>query len=628
MADAINPQPNEADAALDAELHQQSHEAQVGRGRVPRKLKATSLRSKANSPMKIQKLHDAFHVAMHEALRKAHATSKLVRERAQEMLQQISRAQQAIPDLLTQVPEGLRPIFTALLEILTSIRGSVETQLQRGSRQARLISSMGGSFVAAGNNIVTMRQQYGDIINQVNLLRASGEMLSRDVTSNGRSIADLVLRMDTLAESLPIRRYGSPSSPRYSPTPTASEGQGEAMEEDDTLGLTEEQRLASLDPGIQADIRAGTHPRDVTMAAPRHDAFALPGPLRNVFEEPTTQLPPDHMWLKNPLDGDWLIYNTKTLRSKTQAQFFAVQHDEHPSGSKVSVRMPQPQKFSGDNSTEDLDEALFAFENYLRGTNTHPSQWSVVAMPLLTGSALRAYTNMAQPMSVSGITPTWEEFKEVLQPFARLDKRITARQSLYSIKQTKSVSEYHQRFTLLVSRAGAPTPTEQDLLMLYWNGLSDDAKRSSKLDPLTSLFWTSFSALTKHTLNIALSNAVSGSSRDQKDTHKRRWHDKLSLRAMQTKRPRSDGYGGNGNGGGRGGRGGRTGRSGRGGRGRGRDDNDGGGWQQQRHQKKHDASHEGDPGSGDEWCNDKRHGTMRHGHKKKDCHFRKDSTTN
>ena len=135
-------------------------------------------------------------------------------------------------------------------------------------------------------------------------------------------------------------------------------------------------------------------------------------------------------------------------------------------------------------------------------------------MPLLTGAALRAYTTFAQPMSASGVVPTWEQFKIVLQPFSSPDKQITARKSLYSVKQTKSVQEYHRRFQLLVARLGTPSPTDRDLLMLYWNGLSDEARKSSPVDPITGKFWESFQALANHTLAVALAKSVSGHIND------------------------------------------------------------------------------------------------------------------
>ena len=270
---------------------------------------------------------------------------------------------------------------------------------------------------------------------------------------------------------------------------------------------------------------------------------------------------------------------------------------------------------------KDLDEALFAFENYLKGTGVHRDRWSVVAMPLLTGSALRAYTNFAQPMGASGISPTWEQFKAVLQPFARPDKQITSRQSLYSIKQTKSVTEYHQRFLLLVSRAGSPAPTDKDLLMLYWNGLSDEAQKTSIIDPTTGKFWESFTALSSHTLAVSLAKSVSGIQKDS--PLKRPWQNKLKLRAMQAthKRARSEGgRGGGGRGGGRGGRGGRNGGPGRGrgdGRGNGRTAKD---YNRQLYDGDSPAA---SAGPSDPFCNDSRHGDMKTAHRVSQCRLKK-----
>jgi len=133
-----------------------------------------------------------------------------------------------------------------------------------------------------------------------------------------------------------------------------------------------------------------------------------------------------------------------------------------------------------------------------------------VAMPLLTGTALRVYTAFAQPMQSSGVTPTWEQFRQVLQSaFVKHDKCMAARRDLYALKQTKSVAEFHQQFRLLVARAGNPAPTDTDLLMMFWNGLLPETQAGSRVDPLTGTFWTSFASLSKHALAVEMSRAVS-----------------------------------------------------------------------------------------------------------------------
>ena len=538
---------------LQAELHTQEQEQQVGKRlqRFVGKLKSTPAR-------KMQILHINLKKALLAARKKVLTT---VNASLQDLNAQIAQAEQQAPALLASVPPEYHPLIMAVLGSLAGIRAQGIAACKRADRMARAIASLAENVIVQGNNQITLRQQYASLINLMNALGGIEDQLSRDVKHHGKAIDDIfnaVRKLETMVRDLASSHGDSLNevAPLRGtvPGPLSDAAQRDDMDEDDEgVGeippLTEAQRLGTLDPGL-------TFSADGTVPGQNNPFGQLAlGNMTSLLGQPTHILPSGHVYMQDPVTLAWMVRDTTHGVNYPYKKFFAVSTDtprrdgQAVPPKQVSTRMPQPQKFSGDNPTDDLDESLFAFENYLRGTGTPRDQWPIVAMPLLTGSALRAYTNLAQPMALTGVTPSWEEFRSVLQPFARQDKQLTARQSLYSIKQTKSVAEYHQRFSLLVSRAGLPTPTDKDLLMLYWNGLTDVAKKSSPIDPITGLFWTSYSSLANHTLNIALSNSVSGFTRE---TDKRRWnHTDSKLRALKAKRNRTFGDGeGRGSGGG------------------------------------------------------------------------------
>lgn len=223
-------------------------------------------------------------------------------------------------------------------------------------------------------------------------------------------------------------------------------------------------------------------------------------------EVPTPQ--PHIVWAKDATIWAWRLWNTNKDSWCEPLLASQIPRDNHQ-GSDPQVRrdrMPQPQKFSGDQPSEDVDDALFAFENYLKGTNTPEHMWPMVAMPLLAGSAAKAFTAYAQQMQSSGQSITWTHFKEVLLPFSKPDKQLKARRQLFTIRQQGSVADFYQAFQLLLFRTGSPRPTDTDLILHYYNGLNPQAQASSRVDPTTGTFWSSFEGLTKHTLSVSLSH--------------------------------------------------------------------------------------------------------------------------
>lgn len=159
---------------------------------------------------------------------------------------------------------------------------------------------------------------------------------------------------------------------------------------------------------------------------------------------------------------------------------------------------------------------------------------------------------------------------------------------LLDIRQTSTIADYQQRFNLMLAEAGAPKPSDADLVVMFFRGLKNAAQEASKVDPVTGMFWTSFEALARHTRAIELADTV---TRPAKNPPSKPWM-KLKGARMQAKWAKvADGRGR-----GRGGSG-----RGRGGRSGGRGFGNGGG----RGTHDHEAS-----GSGQPYC--KLHGKGNH----------------
>ena len=247
-----------------------------------------------------------------------------------------------------------------------------------------------------------------------------------------------------------------------------------------------------------------------------------------------------------PADLDRLVVHVTAALANGQVG--ASPGGGHGSGGDKNPKMPQPQKFSGEDH-QDLDDALFAFETYCNWNKLPQDKWAVYCANLLTGAAAKQYTTYAQTLTGP---PTWEQFKQTLQVFARPDKRLAAQQSLFSLTQTKSVREYVQQFNLLRARSGNHT-AETDLTLLFWKGLKDPG--SVAINPATNAFWTSLDALMQHVLQRELSRTVTAPvpvAKPNGQPRKFGWsvRPKLHAVSLQGNGGRGGGYnGGRGNGG-------------------------------------------------------------------------------
>jgi uncharacterized membrane protein YgcG len=215
------------------------------------------------------------------------------------------------------------------------------------------------------------------------------------------------------------------------------------------------------------------------------------------------------------------------------------------------AKLAFPAKFSGDDAL-DVDDALYSFENYLRGSNIPEEQWAVHAAPFLLGSAAKQYITHAR--TTHSITPTWAAFKEVLLRFRKPNKQLAARQQLAGLSQgTRSVQMYIQQYKMLTAQAGPSTSADD--VFRFWSGLRDKALLA--VNPLTSLFWTEVEPLMQYALNTELTRAVPPQLPHATPANNR--HHKTSTKPWTAKFKSAQVQGGSGYGGGRGGgRGGRS----------------------------------------------------------------------
>ncbi|KAJ9521398.1 hypothetical protein QJQ45_001224 [Haematococcus lacustris] len=267
-----------------------------------------------------------------------------------------------------------------------------------------------------------------------------------------------------------------------------------------------------------------------------------------------------------------------------------------------TVKTGLPAKFSG-ASGQFAEDAIFLFLDYLTGNNIPQPDWPSHFLPLLEGKALQAWLSVAQPLRLSGGTPTWELMRDTLtKAFPCGDRAMQARKLLHTIKQQTRTPEYLRYFRMLVARAGEPTPTDRDLLLWYMRGLKSSIADQCKVNPATGKPWDSFEALAEYscaidtyTRDTDTDKPVRANLAHTKGRTLRRSSSQISLRPSHSQVPNkraaseAGDYGGKHRGSGRGGRhnngkhgndhsgggrgggqGGGSGRGGGGGRGRGR----------------------------------------------------------
>jgi hypothetical protein len=166
--------------------------------------------------------------------------------------------------------------------------------------------------------------------------------------------------------------------------------------------------------------------------------------------------------------------------------------------------LPKPPIFHGTNQ-DVVEDKLFVFENYLRGSKIPEDTWTNYIMPLLADKALSAWTAVAMPMSQAGLPLPWSLFRStMLSSFAHPDRQHEAREMLHKVakKSNQSVNDYVRHFNSLVQRSGNPAPSATDQIMFFHAGLLPFMKDKTATNPATAMFWTELDVLQIYAINV------------------------------------------------------------------------------------------------------------------------------
>jgi len=167
--------------------------------------------------------------------------------------------------------------------------------------------------------------------------------------------------------------------------------------------------------------------------------------------------------------------------------------------------MPKPPLYEG--AKEDVvEDRLFVFENYLRGSKIPEDLWTNYVMPLLSGKALIAWTSVAVPAQKAGHSLTWELFKRtMLTNFAHPDRQHKAREILHKLKQNpgQHATDYVRSFNTLLQKAGDPAPCMADQVLFFHSGLLPFLKEKSITNAANGgKFWTDLQSLQEHVIAV------------------------------------------------------------------------------------------------------------------------------
>lgn len=171
-------------------------------------------------------------------------------------------------------------------------------------------------------------------------------------------------------------------------------------------------------------------------------------------------------------------------------------------------RMKAPKTFTGEADSYELDEALYCFESYCRGSDIPRAKWPMHCANFLGGAALTSYITFAKALQEKhgpDAMPTWDQFQECLQLFAKPEARLRAQRELFDLRQTGTAVDYARKFKLLVARSGNKTATE-DLILMFHRGLKDPDAVDK--DPLTKKWWTSLDDLVNAVVQAELSSGL------------------------------------------------------------------------------------------------------------------------
>jgi len=226
------------------------------------------------------------------------------------------------------------------------------------------------------------------------------------------------------------------------------------------------QAMRSVVQRIEINLKRGPRSRSlspVRAAPPSRHAHAQHEPPQHPATQGTTLA---HAALARPVEAQQRLRAASPLprspsprRARSPNAFANTYGDHEMLQLAEQVRkprvpdLPKPPVYKG-AETDIVEDRLFVFENYLRGSNIPEASWPNYIMSLLQDKALTAWTSVAVPASTAGIPVTWEMFKQtMLTNFAHPDRQHQAQEQLHKIRQrtSQSATDYVRTFNSLVN---------------------------------------------------------------------------------------------------------------------------------------------------------------------------------
>lgn len=219
-----------------------------------------------------------------------------------------------------------------------------------------------------------------------------------------------------------------------------------------------------------------------------------PQPPPSLPPPPPQPQPRPHQWESDPLEDEPAVQ--------------LVDAEEVGAGQRGGVRIPKPPLFSGSESQR-WDDYYYVFENYLLGNNIARHQWVAHATAFLTDRALTAWTAASTQARRASTPITWDLFVTTLScAFTHSDRALEARKQLHTLRQTRGLHAFVRHFKLLVSQCST-APSQHDLVLFFFNGLSPQLQSMCRSDPRTGSFWDTVDALINHAIVVHASAGTS-----------------------------------------------------------------------------------------------------------------------
>lgn len=148
-------------------------------------------------------------------------------------------------------------------------------------------------------------------------------------------------------------------------------------------------------------------------------------------------------------DPNILIQMIQQLQTQFQ-QLQAQQQAQQQQAPLITLKPAKPPTFS-DNANESVDTWLFQMEQYLLAAPCPDNRKIPLAASFLTDHAAVWWRHMFERLTRVKATWRWDDFqKELKLQFRPVDIERTARDRLYKLRQTISVSAYVHEFQNIV----------------------------------------------------------------------------------------------------------------------------------------------------------------------------------